>query len=415
LHIILSDPLLNSLGFNYSGEEGKFYEKLHPGSILIIIAFFIFLFISSSPIDKIITISRTNKAAIKLLFICTIAFFYMGLRSGFAGLAFIIDTHICGVICAIILQDAQKKYSGQKYCRKALNLFTLLAVTNSIIAIFEAIYQVRIFEFPADWLVLKEENFRSSAFLGHPLNNAIFTCVALFVMLVSNYNNILKTFFGVIFIISLLAFGGRAALLFAISGSIFLIIINAKEKIRSQKLSLDKMLLSLALYLSATLAIIFLLYYAISQGFGERIFSHLTWDASANTRILAFKTLDYMTIEEIFIGISAARIMEIAYRINLIYPLADIENPWLLMFMELGGVMFLFWFAAMLNFIKSLLKNKNIALKIAIYSYLIIASTANSFGRKDSVYIIMICAIICADKTIKNQKLPEPSHTKLLS
>src|SRR5215472_9658104 len=94
LHILLSDPLLNALGIHYSGEEGHFYEKIHPGTILIFISFFMWLARGFTPVEKAVALYRQQKIFCLLLALYVILFFYMAARSGFAGLAFIIDTHM---------------------------------------------------------------------------------------------------------------------------------------------------------------------------------------------------------------------------------------------------------------------------------------------------------------------------------
>ena len=134
----------------------------------------------------------------------------------------------------------------------------------------------------------------------------------------------------------------------------------------------------------------------MNSSMGERIATHSKWDASANTRQLAFLVFDYFQPMEFYFGMTADRVLDIAYRLNLAVPLSDIENPWILMFMNLGIFMFLFWLAATVFFNWTLLKGQPLALKMAGIGYFVIASTSNSFGRKDVNYLIMISAIVCA-------------------
>jgi len=143
------------------------------------------------------------------------------------------------------------------------------------------------------------------------------------------------------------------------------------------------------------------LYALIHSSMGERILAHAQWDASAHSRALAFMVFDYTKADDIIFGMSTDRIMEIAYRMNLAVPLSDIENPWLLMFMYLGIIAFPFWLLATLAFIYKLMQGKSLALKLAVLAYFITASTSNSFGRKDSTYLIMVCAVICAARAIQ--------------
>src|SRR5262245_39338281 len=101
LHIGLSDPLLGALGIHYSGPEGAFYEKIHPGTSCYFLAFLVLL-CCSNPIARLIGLCRHNSIFMTLVFCDVLLFYYMAIRSGFAGLAFMIDTHMSAAICAVV-------------------------------------------------------------------------------------------------------------------------------------------------------------------------------------------------------------------------------------------------------------------------------------------------------------------------
>ena len=78
---------------------------------------------------------------------------------------------------------------------------------------------------------------------------------------------------------------------------------------------------------------------------------------------------------------------------GLSLPIDDIENPWILMMMFLVAVVFPVWFLATLAFAYKLIRGKPLALQMAVVAYFIVASTSNSFGRKDSTYLLMVGAV----------------------
>src|SRR6185369_14882942 len=153
-HIGLSDPLLNMLGVHYSGPEGAFYEKIHPGTVCYFLAFLVLL-CSGNPVARLIDLCRQNTAFMTLLFCDPVLFFYMGIRSGFAGLAFMIDTHMSAAICAVILS-----HTPVGLCRKLVGLFIAAALINAVAGIAESFGHFRIFSFDPDWVVLHEQDFR---------------------------------------------------------------------------------------------------------------------------------------------------------------------------------------------------------------------------------------------------------------
>ena len=271
---------------------------------------------------------------------------------------------------------------------------------NSVIGISESLGKFRIFTFDPEWAVLHEEYFRASALRGHPLANAAFTSFALFIALGLRWPTIVKTLFAAVFVTSLVAFGGRASLAISVFGLVLLGIIRIVRMIASRNLSLLQALLAVAAVLVAPVCVFGGLYMAIHSGMGERLAASAHWDQSADVRELAPLALQYMTDEELVFGASSTRIVEIGERINQKYPLAIIENPWILMFMNLGGVFFVFWLAATLLFVRQLLEGRPLPHKLAVLGYFAIASTFNSFGTKDQMYPIMVSVTVCAARAV---------------
>lgn len=401
LHIALSDPLLNSLGFTYSGDEGKFYQKVHPGTYFIFLSLIALLWSHGNPLRQAYRIYKEYSIFSALLLLYVMFFIYATLRTGAAGMAFLIDTHMTAPICAIVLS-----YTPISYCRRAAYFIMGVALLNSVIGICESIGKFRIFTFDSRWVVLKENYFRASALRGHPLNNAMFTSVLMFVAMGLRYPAFLKAVFMAIFLTSLVAFGGRIALLYGIAGTLVLGVAAVRHKLKYGHPTLLQTLLILSLTLTAPVVLAGGLYLALDSSMGERIATHAKWDASADARGLALHAFQYMTPQELVFGASTNRIVDIAYRMNLTIPLSDIENPWLLMYMYMGILVFPVWLATTLLFIWRLMKNQPLALQMAVVAYFTIASTSNSFGRKDSTYLIMVSAVICAARSLTPKRSP---------
>ena len=396
LHIILSDPLLNSIGIRHSDEGGHFYERLHPGTVLIFMSFFILLVGRGGVIRRFCTIARQHTAFAVLLVLTALLTVYMALRSGASGITFMVDTHLTPPICAIVLC-----YTPLSYCRKALYGFIMLAVVNSCVGIAESIGRFRIFTFDPDWVVLHEAQFRASAFLGHPLNNAMFTSAALFVALALRIRVAIKGIIAAVFLTSLVAFGGRGGLAFSVVACLAYFLITSLAALYRGRLTLAQVFLLLAALVAVPAVVLGGGYLLVTSSMGERIATHARLDdESAEGRHLALLAFDYLRGGEMVFGVSQDRIKDITYRLHLAVPLSDIENPWILMFMTLGGLMFPFWLAATLGFIWRLMRGQPWALKLAVLSYFLVASTSNSFGRKDSTYLIMVSAVICAARVL---------------
>lgn len=396
LYVAFSDPLLNALGFHYSGGSGSFYEKLHPGCYLIFLSFVFLLWIDNNPIKKSIELIHQQTSFVFLACLTIFIFIYIVLRSGFAGTAFLFDTHLVVPTAAISLSQASAPTA-----RRLLGMFIGLAFLNSLIGLGEAFTTGRIIAFDQDWSVLHEEYFRASALRGHPLVNALFTVIALFTTIALPLARSVKVVIGAVLLASLIAFGSRAALVICMLGLFVLGVISFIRDLRQPTTSLSKTIKLIFLSIIVPLGLIgifFLLQYA---GIGERLASTLQWDESANSRLLAFQAIEHLSPEEIILGVSGQKILSITSDMNTTEKLGGIENPWLLLFMFQGAILFFIWLTATAVFLYTLFRNQSAALKCAVISFLLIATSYNSFGTKDANYLIMVCAVICASKVIE--------------
>lgn len=396
LHMLLSGPVLDALGVRYSGEEGHFYEKIHPGTVFIFLSLPVLLTSSSNPIAKAFALYRRHTAFSVLLLLDILLFFYMAARSGTAGLAFFLETHVNAVICAIVFS-----YAPRILCQIAVRCFIVAVLVNALAGIAEAAGKFRLFAFDPEWSVLHEEYFRASAFMGHPLDNAVFTSVALFVLLALDLPAIARAFFALLLMVGLIAFGGRIAMAVALTLFIFLQLVNTYNVFASGHVTLLRAFAAILAFIVVPLCIAMAFYLAIYGGAGERIAASVRWDSSADSRLLVFKALSYLKDEELWFGVSGDRILNILDRMQSALPVTDIENPWILMCMYLGLITFPFWLMATFAFIVRLMKNQPLALQLAVLDYFLVASTANSFGRKEANYAIMVSAVICAGRTLR--------------
>jgi hypothetical protein len=394
-HSVLSDPLLNSIGFHYSN-EGKFYEKMHPGSMLILLSFMILLLRKGRVLEEIMTVLYRFPVYSAFIFLYAVLSAYMGLRSGFSGLAFIIDIHATAGVAAIVLS-----YAPRNLCKIAVILFLCIASVNSVIAIIESVGRFRIFTFDPEWTVLQEANFRSSALMGHPLNNAMFTSVAVCIALAIPIKLYQKITILALLMTALVAFGGRAGITFSVLAILFYSLVNLLQLVRSRTLNTKQALMITSMAILIPVCLFGGLYLLLQTNLGERLVTHAQWDESADSRFIAFDIFEFLSFQELLFGVSAERIVEIAYRMNLIIPLSDIENPWLLMLLNIGLILFPFWLFMTLVFIGRLMWKQSFAIKLAVLAYFVTASTSNSFGRKDSIYVIMVCIVLCTSTLLR--------------
>jgi len=402
LRILLSAPVLNILGINYGGDEGGFLSKIHPGSTLILISFLILIFSYRNPLDQIIRIARQHTAFFSLFAIYVLVMAYWILR-GPKGVGLILDVHIVMPICAIVFS-----YAPKSYCRAIVYAFVSLAALNSVIGIVESTTHGRLFPFDPDWEVLHQDYFRASAFLGHPLTNAAFTTVSIFVLLSLRISNLLKGSLFLVMLLSLVAFGGRSALGFSIMGLIILGAIEIRRYFMTHTLNVLRLLVILLALMLIPIACISLLYAVLHSGMGERLLAYSSLnDESAEVRLWSLRVFNFMSPADILLGVDGDQITTITSYAGVSAPTTDIENPWILMLLFLGAVLFPVWLMGLGACVWRLMAGAAPALKIAVIIYFLIASMSNSFGRKDPMYAILAGIIVCT-KRLNEVEEPAP-------
>ena len=390
LRIFISGPVLGLLGIDiYVGMTKSIFTYVNIGSYFIYLSFFLLILDQGDPLARSVDFYRQHRAFFFFAAINILVFFYWGVRKP-DGFGLMIDTHIPIPLSAIVLSHAPRSY-----CRNAIKLLVSFGVTNAVIGIIEAFGKFRIFTFDPKWVVMQEDYFRASAFLGHPLDNAVFTSIILFTVLFLKGRPLLKAFAIAVLVTGLVAFGGRTALAFSVFGLVTYGFYSLKESFR--RFSLVKLFFVLALATVAPMLLIGGLYLALTSSMGERFLAlHSLSDSSAEARTVVLEAFDYMTRTEFFFGIGGDRITDIIYRVGGKDLMSDIENPWVLLMIQFGAVFFMIWLAGLLVFVLELMSKKPFILRLLIVIYFVVASAFNSFGRKDFLFLVMVMSVICA-------------------
>ncbi|MDR3448282.1 MAG: VpsF family polysaccharide biosynthesis protein [Alphaproteobacteria bacterium] len=401
LRILLSGPVLNIIGIPYGSEDAPTIGKIHPGTYFIIASLLVLILSRGNPLDGLLRVARRQTAFFIFLAIYVLIIFYWALRNP-EGIGVLIDTHIVIPICAIVFS-----YATLRQCRMIVYSYAGIAIVNSVIGIFESLTHIRIFPFDPSWEVLQQDYFRASALLGHPLTNACFTAVSLFIVMGLRLRPGLKAFAFVVMLVSLVGFGSRSALGFAAMGLVVLGLIGIRKSFLSKNMTVMRlMLIVLGVMLIPALCVA-LIYAAMHSEMGARLMAYDSLhDESATARLVALHVIDFMSPHDLLFGMSSDQITAISSQEGLANP-ADIENPWILMFMFLGIFMFTLWFLGLAGFVWRLMAGSSPALQLAIIEYFCIASTSNSFARKDPILIFLGGIVVCVNRL---QKLENINH-----
>jgi hypothetical protein len=123
--------------------------------------------------------------------------------------------------------------------------------------------------------------------------------------------------------------------------------------------------------------------------------THMYLDESAEVRGQQWQVLSYLNLHDVLFGVGPDRLASLKYQIGLAQASTDIENFWLLMFLNLGVIGFVVFLIALGLFLVHLGRTTDhplgwILLAVAI----MIDSTSNSLGRKSVDLFFMAACMI---------------------
>jgi hypothetical protein len=369
-----------TLGIPYTTEGGSIIFKVHMYTLILLFA-------------NVISISKNGfPASFRILkgIIPSIDFYYIGLilivmiglyHNGLGGLAFVLDTLVAPILAVLLILRLTEKQKAF-----ILNLIWILLLINSSIAILEFLFKTHLFTGSG---IIYE--FRSSSLLGHPLNNSLITASVMIPLLV-RLPPIKMYISALIFIASLLAYGGRTGLVIAIL-TLFLLLLKKPMSFLFNNGSVN--LRTLLVLLLFSLIAPFVLYYIVDLGFGSRIFNGLEYDHSASTRFSVFQLFNYISDSELLFGAPST----LFDRVEQITGVTTIENFWLVWIFKYGLVFSVPFFYGLIKLVLHLGRG-DFSCTLSSFSFLLLCSANNSLSTKTSALMIFCIVLFLANKRI---------------
>jgi hypothetical protein len=382
LEFALSGNTLENLGIDYASPGGNPIIKLHPATYLSAIACCMVLFMIRPAGSGIVRFFRATPSLAAFTIMILFCAFYSIANVGFSGAAVYVESYLAAAMLAVALE------AGTDRQKRSLAWWIIsFCVLSIIISIGESITQTHLIPMHFDESAGVElpddvQDFRGDGLFSHPLTAAGTTSMATFLLLRMRMNGLLKGALFTTMLVGLLSFGGRAALLTTV---IIVVLAAAYELLRG----IVRRNLSMGFVGAVAAAVLILpplmIVLVTSTDIGERIITHMYVDESAQVRNLQWQVLNYLNLHDVLFGVAPDRLEVMKYQIGLGSATTDIENFWLLMFLNLGGIGFAIYVTALGLFIVHLGRTANNPLGwMLLISMIIIASTSNSLGRKST-------------------------------
>lgn len=366
--------VLSFAGYEMGSDAPSTFTKIHPVSYILLFA-------------SLINISRLNDKAqvfrgvannipeYRLLALIAVIFLYLYLSGNLSSISFIVDT----LLCPVLLSLNFRHYPG-RFKWDARNLCIRMVLLNSYIAIFERIFSINLFPINAYF----GDVFRSTALLGHPLNNALITLVAFLYAASVPIPLMRKMYIMTVFLTGLICFGARGSLYVAVLSLFLFFIIPVFVSKSAYFKRINKAWIMLLVGTMTAL----LLYLMLNTTLGERLVQASFYDSSAEVRTQAFDVINFHDIGSYLFAKSQSEIERMSYYADV----EIIENFFIVWMLKFGLIitLLLLLFIYRLFYARLPVKGK-INRHLVILMLLFAAATNNSLATNTqalSVFVI---------------------------
>jgi hypothetical protein len=299
----LSHLMLEELGIPYESPGGSSLTKIHPATYLSLLAGVAF-FILRGPVPFTNEIIQRHKGWVVLGITWLMLFVYIVVFQG-KPLTSTIDTFLLPMMLFLILPRLQDNWLRQ------MALFVHLAMAaNALMGIAEFVGGFRLSPIMAEGIELTSD-WRSSAFLGHPLTNALVTGTYAVALMLGGGRDLpswaripalgLQAF-------AMLAFGGRMAMaLMAVYGAAWAGW-HALNVLNGRRMSVN----AAAAFVFVVPLVVIGFGLLIGDGFFDKFLMRFVEDeGSAASRLRMFDLLSQLSWEELFTGPDPIYVMQL--------------------------------------------------------------------------------------------------------
>lgn len=375
--LVFPSTALEWLGYSYSGEGGLFLMKIHP-STYIALAFLGFLL--AVDLREGAGVPSYIPQPVLLYGIClgvTISFTII--YNGLVNVSFLVDTLLMPAIVAILLAQLTQKQRAV-FFPWIVGFMTF----NAVIAMIEAVTGWRMLPYMVQGVELIYDT-RSTAMMGHALQGSLMMAITIFgVLAVPERWWWRLPAIGLMFA-GMLAFGGRSSLVLLILLFMIYQWRTTADLLTGARFRMATAVLVITLLLFLP---IILTYLFAGTSFGQSMIERLTWDGSAQTRLVALDVFGLMTIEQFFLGVSAQIFDKLIILLQLPW---TIEIAWIALLVRLGLIFFIVYMIGLVwGLGRYIWTGTHRAIKFGLVFFVLVMTTYIGIGAKTLVMTMAV-------------------------
>lgn len=382
LMIFISPMMLTMIGWNYDAPGGAGLTRFHPATYIVLILYFAIALRDGNPLASILSAFNADYR-LWLYFGAWVLVFYHGIVNQSLPAAGLIDTFLLPLL---LLQIMVRLSPATR--TSLINLLHIGFALNALLGIVEFASGWRLTPYVAGGVHITDD-WRSTAFIGHPLGNALMTgCYTLILLLGGGF---LKGWHRQAMIglqlVGMIVFGGRASLVLlvlaagvALANNIFRFLAGAKLQLRHVAL--------LAFLLPALIAVAGALF---EFGFFDKLILRFIEDkGSANARIVMFELFRGFTVPELLFG---PQQQNLAHYVHIHRLEFGIESLWVAFVLFYGILPSVLFFTGLLFFLFAVTARCQSRAWVVIGYFFVINSTFLGIAGK-TIGFAMMCLFL---------------------
>lgn len=382
--ITISPLALVELGLNYDEAGGTALEKIHPGTMLAALLLLAAMTTQGNPLQWLTTTAERTPAlvvyaiGIALLMAHTIQVVKLPFTP-------LIDTFIAPLIVFLLYRDLPEGRG-----RRLALLVHILLLLNAIVGIAEFATGQRITPLVAAGVVI-EDDWRSTALLGHPLANASLTGAYILMLAVGAGRDLPVVMRPIAFVLStagMVVFGGRAATVLLV---VILLALAAQRAYQIMRGATFDPRSILAVVAAAPIGGVLLVGLAEAGFFDQFIERFIDDKGSADARSQMFELFRHVSWHDLMLGPDARHLETLRSLYGLDF---GIESFWIAYILTNGIIVSVIFFAALLLFCREIQRAVLAGGTWVLVFFFVVASTSVSLSAKSPLFAVLILMML---------------------
>lgn len=383
----ISPLALVQFGLSYDEPGGNALEKIHPATMLAAGIVLLAAMAARNPLNWLI--EQGGRHPLLIVYLGAIVLLILhSIRVVSLPFTHFFDTFVLPAMVFLLFKDM----SGQRARRMAWIVHGLMIV-NALIGIGEFAAGFRLTPIVAEGVII-EDDWRSTALLGHPLANASLTGSYLLILALGGGRDLpwmARAFAFVVNAAGMVVFGGRAASVLLVVLLGLMMAVQFAGILRGARFDKTSVLKVLLLAPLAGLVIVVL----AEAGFFDQFLQRFVDDkGSASTRMEMFELFRFLSWHELLLAPDAQLMETLRFRFGLDF---GIESFWIGFILAYGLIASGVFFAALFAFSYEVARTVRPGSIWAFTFFYLVATTSVSLSAKSpllAIFVLMVLVLL---------------------